>query len=72
MELILNDIRQLILEARQQVLRSVNSTMVSTYWHIGKRIIEDEQEGQKRAKYATEMLKHLSKELSKEFGEGFS
>lgn len=72
MELILNDIRQLILDARQQVLRSVNSTMVSTYWHIGKRIIEDEQDGQKRAKYATEMLKHLSKELSKEFGEGFS
>jgi predicted nuclease of restriction endonuclease-like (RecB) superfamily len=72
MELILNDIRQLILEARQQVLRSVNSTMVSTYWHIGKRIIEDEQQGEKRAKYAAEMILHLSKNLTKEFGKGFS
>ncbi len=72
MELILNDIRQLIAQARQQVLRHVNSTMVQTYWLIGKRIVEEEQQGQKRAKYASEMLKHLSESLTKEFGEGFS
>ncbi len=72
MESILNDIRQLITQARQQVLGYINSTMVLTYWHIGKRIVEDEQKGQKRAKYATEMLQHLSTELSKEFGKGFS
>ncbi len=72
MESILNDIRQLVTQARQQVLGYINSTMVLTYWHIGKRIVEDEQQGQKRAKYATEMLEHLSTELSKEFGKGFS
>ena len=72
MELILADIRQLITQARQQVLSHINSTMVQTYWHIGKRIVEDEQQGQKRAKYATEMLEHLSYELTREFGKGFS
>jgi predicted nuclease of restriction endonuclease-like (RecB) superfamily len=72
MELVLNDIRQLITQARQQVLRNVNSTMAQTYWLIGKRIVEDEQEGQKRAKYAAEILKELSQELTKEFGKGFS
>jgi predicted nuclease of restriction endonuclease-like (RecB) superfamily len=72
MDLILNDIRQLITQARQQVQRHINTTMVHTYWSIGKRIFEDEQEGEKRAKYATELLRDLSKALTKEFGEGFS
>jgi predicted nuclease of restriction endonuclease-like (RecB) superfamily len=72
MELILKDIRQLITQARQQVLRQVNSTMVQTYWLIGKRIVEEEQQGQKRAKYASELLGNLSETLTKEFGKGFS
>jgi predicted nuclease of restriction endonuclease-like (RecB) superfamily len=72
MELILKDIRQLITQAQQQVLRQVNSTMVQTYWLIGKRIVEEEQHGRKRAKYASELLGHLSETLTKEFGEGFS
>lgn len=69
---ILNDIRQLIAEARHQVQRNINTTMAKTYWHIGKRIIEEEQQGLKRAKYATELMPHLSRELSREFGKGFS
>ena len=44
----------------------------STYWHIGKRIVEDEQQGKKRAQYAAEVLKHLSESLTEEFGKGFS
>ncbi len=72
MQLLLNDIRQLITEARRQVNRHVNTTMVMTYWHIGKRIVDDEQQGKKRAQYATEMFKHLSANLTLEFGKGFS
>lgn len=72
MQQLLTDIRQLITDARRQVQRNINITMVLTYWHIGKRIVEEEQQGQKRAKYAAEMIKHLSLELTKEFGKGFS
>lgn len=45
--------------------------MVEAYWHIGKRIFEEEQHGQGRAKYGTFLLKELSKELNNEFGKGF-
>jgi YhcG PDDEXK nuclease domain/DUF1016 N-terminal domain len=72
MQLLLNDIRQLITEARQQVKRNVNATTVMTYWHIGKRIVEDEQQGKKRAQYAAAMFKHLSENLIQDFGRGFS
>ena len=42
------------------------------YWLVGKRIVEEEQQGHKRAKYAAEIMEHLSLQLSKEFGKGFS
>lgn len=72
MQKLLTDILQLISHARQQVQHHVNITMVLTYWHIGKRIVEEEQLGQKRAEYAAEILEHLSTGLTKEFGQGFS
>ena len=45
--------------------------MIEAYWHIGKRIFEEEQQGQERAEYGTFLLKELSKELNNEFGKGF-
>jgi len=66
------EIRQLLLEARQAVLRHVNSLMVKTYFEIGKRIVEQEQQGNEQAGYGTYLLETLSVELSKEFGKGFS
>ncbi len=68
----LAEIRQLLLEARQAVLRHVNSLMVKTYFEIGKRIVEQEQQGNEQAGYGTYLLETLSVELSKEFGKGFS
>ena len=46
--------------------------MVEAYWQIGKRIVEEEQHGNKRAAYGEMILKNLSKELSSEFGRGYS
>ena len=65
------EIKHLIEEARKQVVRSVNSAMVFTYWEIGKRIVEEEQKGENRAEYGAYLLKHLSEELTHEFGKGF-
>ena len=46
--------------------------MVSAYWLIGKRIVEDDQQGQSRAVYGKALMQKLSKTLQSEFGKGFS
>ncbi len=67
-----NDIKNLIIQAKKEVYSTVNSTMTQTYWNIGKRIIEEEQEGKERAEYGKALLKKLSVKLAKEFGKGYS
>ena len=62
----------LLKNAQQQVLRTVNSTMVFTYFEIGRIIVEEEQNGKERAEYGKKVLKGLSEQLTKEFGKGFS
>ena len=62
----------LLQDARQQVLRTVNSTMVYTYFEIGRMIVEEEQNGKERAEYGKQILKGLSQQLTNEFGKGFS
>jgi predicted nuclease of restriction endonuclease-like (RecB) superfamily len=62
----------LLQNSRQQVLRSVNSTMVFTYFEIGRMIVEEEQSGKERAQYGKQLLKGLSEQLTIEFGKGFS
>lgn len=62
----------LLQSARTEVVHTVNQTMVRTYFRIGKMIVEEEQQGEGRAEYGKEILKHLSTVLTKEFGKGFS
>lgn len=57
--------------ARQHVKQVVNHQMVSTYWEIGRLIVEHEQQGQVRAEYGKQQLQQLSKRLTEEFGKGF-
>lgn len=66
------DIKALLHSARNRVYQTINSTMTQTYYEIGKRIIQEEQGGEKRAEYGKELIKNLSYELTKEFGKGFS
>jgi hypothetical protein len=46
--------------------------MVEAYWLMGKRIVEEEQEGEARAQYGENLIQMLSKALVAEFGKGFS
>lgn len=62
----------LLQDARQQVLRTVNSTMTYTYFEIGRMIVQEEQNGKERAEYGKQILKGLSEQLTNEFGKGFS
>lgn len=66
------EIKQIISEARQKTYSAINSAMVEAYWLMGKRIVEEEQQGKERADYGTGLLKELSVELTKEFGKGYS
>lgn len=68
----MNEIREVLKSARQRVAIQVNTELLSTYWNIGKIIVEHEQENQERADYGKQTLKQLSKELTREFGKGFS
>jgi predicted nuclease of restriction endonuclease-like (RecB) superfamily len=68
---LLNALRSLIVQARQQVLRHVDVVQVQTYWEIGKHILEFEQGGQSRAAYGKRLLPQLGQTLSQEFGKGF-
>ena len=68
----MNEIRELLLNARQRVAVQVNTELLSTYWNVGKIIVEHEQKNNERADYGKRTLKELSKELTKEFGKGFS
>lgn len=58
--------------ARRQAARSVNSAMVQAYWHIGREIVETEQDGEERASYGDAVVKRVAKRLTGRFGRGFS
>ena len=67
-----SQIKNVLDQARRQVARSVNSTIVQAYWQVGKYIVEYEQQGQGRAEYGKGVIKNLSARLMKEYGSGFT
>ena len=68
----INEVKEILKNARQKAYTAVNSAMVEAYWKIGRRIVEEEQSGRERAEYGKEILQNLSKELTEEFGKGYS
>ena len=62
----------LIYSSRKNILRQVNTTIVQTYYEIGRIIIEDEQNGRSTSIYGSSQLKELSRKLSTKVGKGFS
>lgn len=66
------DISSLLENARKQAKTAVNTAMVYTYYEIGRRIVEEEQQGENRAAYGQQLIQNLSQYLTAEFGKGFS
>ncbi|HZL10807.1 MAG TPA: PDDEXK nuclease domain-containing protein [Prolixibacteraceae bacterium] len=62
----------LLLEGRQKAAQAVNTILVQTYWEVGKYIVEFEQKGDFKAEYGSQLLDRLSKDLSFNYGKGFS
>lgn len=67
-----NDIAQLLRQTRTAAIRSVNAIMTASYWEVGRRIVEAEKKGRRRAAYGEQLIEQLSVDLTAEFGRGFS
>ena len=68
---VLNDIRRIIEDGRRQAYAAAGQIAIATYWNIGRRIVEEEQNGQERAKYGTKLIANLAQQLTLEYGSGF-
>jgi hypothetical protein len=68
---VLTGVMELLDTARRASARVVNSVMTATYWEAGRRIVEHEQAGQKRAEYGEELIQRLSLDLTRKYGRGF-
>jgi predicted nuclease of restriction endonuclease-like (RecB) superfamily len=71
-ELFFCEVSDLLQKARQKTYQSINSLIVETYWQIGKRIVEQEQNGKDRANYGEYLITRLSVYLGEQLGKGFS
>lgn len=69
---LLKDIGALLIEGRKQAFRAVDNILVKTYWNIGRRVVEHEQQGEEKAEYGSRLLKDLSRDLKIKYGKGFS
>ena len=67
----LGEIKEIIDASRRNAVRSVDFCRVQMYWHLGKRIFQEEQQGKNRADYGTYLIKSLAAELEPEYGSGF-
>lgn len=67
----ISDIRLIIESGQKKAYNSINAIQIQTYWHIGKRIVEEEQKGKERAEYGSHLMDELSKEISKDYPQGF-
>ena len=70
--MLVNDLRSIVSKARSKAFAAVNYSLVERNWRIGKRIVEEEQNGEARAEYGKHIIEVASAALTEEFGKGFS
>lgn len=66
------DVCGIIDRGRERAYAAVNSSMIETYWNIGRRIVEEEQQGKERAEYGERIIENLSEQLTLRYGKGYS
>lgn len=71
-EILKTSIAELLRQGRAQSARAINTILTQTYWHIGQYIVEFEQKGGEKSEYGSELIDKLSKDLTLEYGKGFS
>lgn len=68
----IEEVKQIISAGINNAYSAINSEMITTYWNVGKRIVEEEQNGNHRAEYGKRIISSLSEALTLEFGNGYS
>ena len=66
-----DQIKRILSEARNKVYQTANFAMVEAYWNIGKNIVE-QQGGEEKAEYGVRLIAELSKQMTTDFGKGFT
>ena len=61
---LVNDVRSIIEQGRQQAYAAVGQAAIATYWNVGRRIVEEEQEGKARADYGSQLIPMLAEQLT--------
>lgn len=69
--ILISQIKAVIIASQERAIRAVDNERTLMYWHIGKYIFEEEQQGKDRADYGKYLIKYLSKQLEPEFGSGY-
>ena len=69
---VIDDVKDIISSGMESAYNATNRAMVLTYWNVGRRIVEQEQNGNQRAEYGTAMMDVLAAELTKEYGKSYS
>ena len=69
---IFNDVRNIIENGLRKAYQNANTVTVLTYWQVGRRIVEEEQQGERRAEYGAQIINLLSAELCKTYAKGYS
>ena len=67
-----NDIKSILNKARENAYASINQNILYSNWQIGRRIVEEEQNGKERADYGTQLLKALSQQLVSDIGKEYN
>ena len=68
---VLSDVKTIIAQGRQTAYQGANAVLIRTYWQVGRRIVEEEQQGEQRAAYGIQLIDFLAESLSKEFPMGY-
>ena len=69
---LVEDVKAIIEQGKRQAYVSVNTAMIETYWNVGRRIVEEEQHGQKRAEYGAQLIEYLAQQLAIDYGNSYS
>ena len=72
MSILVNDLKFIIENGLRKAYQNANTVTVLTYWQVGRRIVEEEQQGEKRAEYGAQIINMLSAELCKTYAKGYS
>ena len=68
---VIDDVKGIISSGMESAYNATNRAMVLTNWNIGRRIVEEEQQGKERAEYGEQIIEKLSKQLTLRYGRGF-